>query len=149
MGKATVGKKSPKEMTVAELGRYIAKVKNKDESRYYNALLKLHKKFSIPVACLAMGLLAVPLGIQAKNAKKAFGIGLGLFFFLLYYLLMSIGTAFGENGSFPPAVGMWMPNLILGGTGIYLLVRAAKEKPLTIHWLAPAFTAMVRMVRKK
>jgi lipopolysaccharide export system permease protein len=75
-----------------------------------------------------MGLLAVPLGIQARNSKKAFGIGLGLFFFLLYYILLSVGTAFGENGSYPPVIGMWMPNVILGGFGIYLLILSAKEK---------------------
>ena len=121
-----IGNKSPNEMTPAELKAYMHKLKDTDEEPYYGALLQLHKKFSIPVACIAMGLLAVPLGIQTKNAKKSFGIGLGLFFFLLYYLLMSVGTAFGENGSYPPVIGMWMPNLILGGFGIYLLVRSAR-----------------------
>jgi hypothetical protein len=111
-------------------------------------LLQLHKKYAIPVACMAMGLLALPLGIQARNSKKAFGIGLGLFFFLLYYMLMFIGTAFGENGSYPPVVGMWMPNVILGGFGIYLLIRSAKEKNDLFDWLDPILVRMMKWVGK-
>jgi lipopolysaccharide export system permease protein len=111
--------------------------------------LQLHKKYAIPVACMAMGLLALPLGVQARNSKKAFGIGLGLFFFLLYYMLMSIGTAFGENGSYPPMVGMWVPNFVLGGFGIYLLMRSAGEKQMTFSWLDPIVVRMTKWVGKK
>ncbi len=123
---AAVGKR-PAEMSIADLNAYLQKVRG-DKSEYYGGLLHLYKKFSIPVACLAMGLLALPLGIQAKNAKKAFGIGLGLFFFLLYYLLLSMGTALGENGKLPPVIGMWMPNVILGGVGVMLLIASARGK---------------------
>jgi lipopolysaccharide export system permease protein len=137
MSSARNEQKSTREMTPHELVQYLRKVKGKETERYYGALLKLHKKFSIPVACIAMGLLAVPLGIQAKNSNKAFGIGMGLFFFLLYYMLLSIGTALGESGSYPPMIGMWMPNLLLGGAGICLLVRSAREKTLSVRWLEP------------
>ena len=129
-----IANQTPDEMTLPHLRAHLKQVKA-DKINYLSALLKYYKKFSIPVACLAMGLLAMPLGIQARNARKAFGIGLGLLFFLLYYILLSVGTAFGENGNYPPVVGMWMPNVILGGFGIYLLVLSAKEKTLTFNWL--------------
>jgi lipopolysaccharide export system permease protein len=64
--------KRPDEMRLSNLRDYLKAVKG-DKSRYLGALLKYHKKFSIPVACLAMGLLAVPLGIQARNSKKPSG----------------------------------------------------------------------------
>jgi lipopolysaccharide export system permease protein len=96
-----------------------------------------------------MGLLAVPLGIQARNSKKAVGIGLGLFFFLLYYILLSAGTAFGENGSYPPVVGMWMPNVILGGFGIYLLILSAKEKSFRLDGLELVFGRILKRVVRK
>jgi len=149
VGSADVAKKSSKEMTPHELVEYIRKVKNKNKEQYYGALLRLHKKFSIPFACMAMGLLAFPLGIQAKHSKRAFGIGLGLFFFLLYYMLLSIGTAFGENGSYPPAIGMWMPNVLLGGTGIFLLVRSAKEKPVRVRWLESLWSSISERMNKR
>lgn len=140
--------KRPEEMTLSDLRAYLKQVKANQED-YFGALLKYHKKFSIPFACLAMGVLAMPLGIQTRNSKKAVGIGLGLFFFLLYYILLSVGTAFGENGSYPPLLGMWMPNVILGGFGIYLLVRSVKEKPLTFNWLEPFSRSTLKLIGKK
>ena len=148
MANRGTGKKSPDEMTLTNLRAYLQQVKGKDAD-YLGALLKYYKKFSIPVACLAMGLLAMPLGIQTRHSKKAFGIGLGLLFFLLYYMLLSVGTALGENGRYPPVVGMWMPNVVLGGFGIYLLVRAAKEKQITFHWLDPVIHTTMQLIRKK
>ena len=143
-----ISDKNPDEMTLANLKAYLKQVEaNKKE--YYGALLKYHKKFSIPVACLAMGLLALPLGIQTRNSKKAFGIGLGLIFFLLYYILLSVGTAFGENGSYPPVVGMWMPNAVLGGFGMYLLIRSAKEKQISFTWLEPVLDRISKLAHKK
>ncbi|MGA6926011.1 MAG: LPS export ABC transporter permease LptF, partial [Desulfosarcina sp.] len=127
MASPEIGEKGPKEMTPDELRTYMEGVRDKSEAGYYGALLQLHKRYSIPFACIAMGLLAVPLGIQARHSKKSLGVGLGLFFFLLYYLLLSVGTTLGENGRYPPAVGMWMPNMVLGGFGVYLLVRSARE----------------------
>lgn len=144
-----MGRKAPQEMRLDELTAYLQKVKGKDKKRYYAALLQLQKKYSVPFACLAMGLLAVPLGIQTKNAKKTFGIGLGLFFFLLYYILMSLGSTFGEDGRYPPVLGMWMPNFILGGFGVFLLVRSAMEKPITFQWLGPLLGRTVKWVGKK
>lgn len=143
-----IANQAPDEMTLPHLRAYLNRVRS-DKAQYLSALLKYYKKFSIPVACLAMGLLAMPLGIQARNAKKAFGIGLGLIFFLLYYILLSVGTAFGENGNYPPVVGMWMPNVVLGGFGIYLLVLSAKEKTITFNWLVQIVAGIMKRFGKK
>ncbi len=139
--------KRPDEMTIANLQAYLADSKG-DDKKYFKALLKYYKKFSIPVACLAMGLLAMPLGIQTRNSKKAFGIGLCLIFFLLYYLLLSFGSALGENGRYPPIVGMWLPNVVLGGFGIFLLIWSAQEKQININWLGRSLRRTVRSTKK-
>jgi lipopolysaccharide export system permease protein len=139
--------KRPDEMTIAHLQAYLTEAKG-DDKKYFKALLKYYKKFSIPVACLAMGLLAMPLGIQTRNSKKAFGIGLCLIFFLLYYLLLSFGSTLGENGRYPPIVGMWLPNVVLGGFGIFLLVWSAKEKQININWPGPFLRRSVRSIKK-
>ena len=140
--------KRPDEMHLAQLQAYLTKVKGNDQ-KYFKALLKYHKKFSIPVACLAMGLLAMPLGIQTRNSKKTFGIGLCLIFFLLYYLLLSFGSTLGENGLYPPVVGMWLPNVVLGGFGIFLLMWSAWEKQISLRWLGPPLRRTIQLVKKK
>ena len=130
-GKKKKKPKRPKEMTVGELRSYVRDSHTKDQ-RYFNVLLELHRRFSIPIGCFVLGLLAVPLGVQAKSAKRSFGLVLGLFFFLLYYLLMSLGKVYGETGAYPPLIGMWLPNVIIGGVGLYFLIRTANERTLKV-----------------
>jgi len=120
------GVKHRKEMSLTELQQYLNTRTEKD-AEYYNTLMELHKKFSIPMACLVLGLLAVPLGVQSSSAKRSFGLVLGLISFLFYYLLLSVGLVFGETGTFPPVIGMWAPNIVMGGLGLYLLIKTAKD----------------------
>ena len=118
-----------KKMYFNELVDYIDNFKIKN-SKYYNALFEFHKKFSIPIACFVLGILSVALGTQLKSATRSFGLGLGIIFFLLYYLILSIGYALGENRFYPPFIGMWAPNLLIGVIGLYLLIRTANERPV-------------------
>lgn len=126
------GPKDEDEMSFGDLREYLRTFPKKNE-QYYSALIELHKKFSIPFACFALGILAVPLGIQSESAKRSTGLGLGMVFFLIYYILLSAGSVFGETGIYPPIVGMWVPNIVLGAFGLFLLVRAADDRSLKIR----------------
>ena len=126
--------KGRQEMSIAELRRFMKERPEKDED-YYDAQIILHRRFSIPVACLALSLIAFPLGIQSKTTKRSYGLILCLFFFLLYYLMLTAGYAFGENGAYPPVIGMWLPNFIMAGLGLFLLFQTARERNLMIELL--------------
>ncbi len=126
---AKTRRKKETEMNLAELAAVIENARQKDK-RYFSAVMEYHKKFSIPFSCIALALLAVPLGIQSQTARKSAGLGIGLMAFLIYYLLLSAGFMLGQSGMYPPAVGMWAPNIIMGGAGIYLLVQTANDRPV-------------------
>ena len=147
---ANINKKNKKiskdldERNLFDLMRFI-KSGVKDKKQLNAVMLELHEKLSIPFACLALGVLAFPLGIQSMSLRRSSGFGLGIFFFLLYYFLLAAGWSAGENGNYPPLISMWMPNLIMGGSGIFFLVRNAKEKPVAF----PAFVKRAALVIKK
>jgi lipopolysaccharide export system permease protein len=130
------GRKGRKEMSLVEL-RQSLKEAAKKNAKYDLTLMEYHKKFSIPFACFVLGLVAVPLGIQSRFAKRSSGMVLGLLLFLIYYVLMSAGWILGESGICPPVIGMWGPNLVLGAIGLYLLISSAKERPLKAISLLP------------
>jgi len=122
----------------------------KDKVALSKALIELHEKFSIPFACLSLGLLAFPLGIQSASFRRSSGFGLGICFFLLYYFLLAIGWSAGGTGDYPPVLGMWLPNVIMGGIGIFFLVRNAKEKPVTLPaFVKRAASAVKKRVKRK
>ncbi|MDY6823057.1 MAG: LPS export ABC transporter permease LptF [Thermodesulfobacteriota bacterium] len=123
--------KDEKEMTYAELARFLETADQKNE-RYWSALLEFYKKFSLPFACVVLGILAVPLGIRARGRKQSSGIGLSLGFFLMYYLLLSGGEILGESGRLHPALGMWAPNVLMGILAVYLSVKAATDRDINV-----------------
>ena len=125
------GPKDEEEMSFGELREYLKAYPQKNE-QYYMVLMELHKKFSIPFACFALGILAVPLGIQTESTKQSTGLGLGMVFLLIYYILLSAGFVFGEAGVYPPIIGMWVPNITLGGLGLFFLVRSATDRSVRI-----------------
>ena len=100
-----------------------ASPKQRNEAR-----MEFHEKLAIPFACLALGLLALPLGLQSLSSRHASGFGLALVFFMGYYMLLALGWSAGESGSYPPIVAMWLPNVFMGAMAVYFIKRVAGER---------------------
>jgi len=147
MGQVGPRDKHREEMSIAELRQFIEDSANKDED-YYKAKIVLHRRFSIPVACLALGLLAFPLGIQSKSTKRSFGLIACLFFFFLYYLLLTAGYSFGESGAYPAVIGMWVPNFVIAGIGLYFLRQTGKERSLKLYLFAQRVQQLLTRFRR-
>ena len=127
----TPRKKKGKEMTFSEMRENIAKL-GEDDPMGRAILIELHKKFVFPFSCLVMSLLGVPLGIQTTNRRRSTGVIVGLFCFLIYYILLSVTLNMGELKNFPIALGMWAPNVIFGLLTVYMTIRAARERPIRV-----------------
>ena len=144
--KADKRRKGREEMSIAELQQVVNESTKKDKN-YYKAQIVIHRRFSLPAACLALGLLAFPLGIQSKSGKRSSGLILCLFFFLLYYLLITLGYTLGKKGIYPPVIGMWLPNLAMAGIGLYFLFQTTKEKSLRIERLLQRIVQLISRLR--
>ena len=82
--------------------------------------VEVHKKFSLPFACLFFIFLGTPLGIMARKGNMSISIGVSLIFFIIYWSFLIIGENLSDNGQLNPAIAMWLPNIIIGITGYYL-----------------------------
>ncbi len=128
-------KKDFDEMYLDELMHFIRKGEG-GEKLLSSARMELHEKFSIPFACIALGLLSIPVGAHSVASRRSSGFGMGVTFFLLYYLLLAAGWSAGETGYYSPVIGMWLPDVVMGSIALYLLSRVANEKSMTIPFLA-------------
>ncbi|NNG00668.1 MAG: LPS export ABC transporter permease LptF [Desulfobacteraceae bacterium] len=140
--------KDEEEMSLGELRQYLTSAE-KNTKAYNVALTEFHRKFSVPFACFALGLIAIPFGVQFKSAKRSFGLGLGLIFFLIYYLMLSAGWVLGEAGIYPPVIGMWVPNVVMGASGIYFFTRSAQGKPLHLDFFFDFLDKVFIRLRKR
>jgi lipopolysaccharide export system permease protein len=122
------------EMSIDDLKTFIADKTITEEQRNA-AIMELQEKFSIPVACFTLGLLAMGLGLKSAFSKTTSGLGLGLACFLVYYALMGFGWSSGKSGLVPPVLGMWLPNIMMGIVGLFIFLRVADEKPVGFEFV--------------
>jgi lipopolysaccharide export system permease protein len=130
LGEASLGDKRPKEMSPAELDRLEQEYEaglEKDE-RYRKVIQEKAKRYALPLACLVLGLFAIPLAFIFQGVKRQYGLILALGFFLLYYVLLSMGLSLGETGVLPPRLGIWLPNILFSAFTVLGFRVAARER---------------------
>jgi len=128
--------RSDREMSVREMKQKVVELSQHQEKNRRlidSYLVEIHKKYSIPVACLIFVLLGAPLGIRAHRGGIGVSSGLSLFFFLLYWVFLIGGEDLADRDYVHPAVAMWAPNVLLGIFGIYLTIRSVRETTF-VQW---------------
>ncbi len=92
-------------------------------------MVEVHKKFSIPFACLVFVLIGVPLALMTRSGAIT-GFGYALAFYLLYWVFLIVGEELGNRGMVRPWISMWAPNLIVGAAGVLLMIRVVHEQTI-------------------
>ena len=96
--------------------------------RSMNSLwVEVHKKYSIPFACLVFVLIGAPLGILVRQSGFAAAGWLSITFFLIYWAFLIGGEQLADRIILSPLVAMWSPNVFIGAIGIFLYLRTLKE----------------------
>ncbi len=93
-------------------------------------LTEYHHRLALPVGCLILSMLGLPLGLQAGPGRKAIGIPMGLAFFVLYYIVFTIFRVMVEDLTIPLILGMWLPNALFALLTLVIFVRVEQEKPI-------------------
>lgn len=95
--------------------------------------VEIHKKFSLPAACVVFVLLGAPIGMRVRRAGPAVAF-LSVVFFLFYWLCLIGGEELANRLLLPPWLAMWLPNIVLGGMGLDWTLKAC-DVPLP--WARP------------
>jgi lipopolysaccharide export system permease protein len=90
-------------------------------------MVEVHKKYSIPFACIVFVLIGAPLGIMTRRGGMGVAAGISVIFFLIYWAFLIGGEKFADRGLISPFWGMWSANFVLGILGILLTVKSARE----------------------
>jgi lipopolysaccharide export system permease protein len=124
-------KKSANEMSIQEL-RDTLKEEAKGEVNYNVTLIELLEKLSIPLAVFLMGIIGLPLGAQLRSGGRSVGVVVGIIIFLIYYTFLGGVRSLCETGAVSPLVGVWLPDLFLLLSCLYLWHRASKDRSINI-----------------
>lgn len=96
-------------------------------------MVEVHKKYSIPAACLVFVLIGIPLGVMSRRGGFGIAATLSLGFFIVYWACLIGGEKLADRGLVSPFWGMWLANVTIGILGIILTVRIGRET-VFISW---------------
>jgi LPS export ABC transporter permease LptF/LPS export ABC transporter permease LptG len=140
--------RGPNELTIAELRARVADMQKRGESPH-NELITIHRKWSIPVACLVFGLIGIALGATNRRDGALGSFVLGLVVIFAYYIPMYLGPSLAKGSLVPPWFAAWLPNIVMGIGGVLLFAwrDKAADRPLRIPvpaWLSVRLSGSAR-----
>jgi lipopolysaccharide export system permease protein len=98
---------------------------HKEIDRYW---VEIHKKYSLPFACIVFVLIGAPLGTMTRKGGFGMAAGISLFFFVIYWTFLIGGEKLADRALLSPFWGIWSANIFLGLAGVLLTIKSAKEK---------------------
>jgi lipopolysaccharide export system permease protein len=109
-----------------ELLNEIKRLRNEGKPSYTYET-ELHKRLSIPFACIILGLIGAPLGIRRSRSGKSAGVAIALLIFLVYFIILSGATNLAETGTFPAYLAFWIPNVLMTLAALLFIIKRGRE----------------------
>lgn len=116
---------------------------------YIDAAIELHQRFALPLACVLLALVGVPLGISSRKGGKSAAFVLTVLVAFLYYLAFITLIGLAKKGSLPVPVAVWMPDVVFAVIGVFLLSRLEQPGDRdVIAWCQTVLLQTFNSVRK-
>jgi LPS export ABC transporter permease LptG len=90
--------------------------------------LEIHKKFALPVACLVLAAVAMPLGIATRRGGRPASFLVALCVVAIWYTIFEGASAQAIQGRISPALGAWLADLVIGLAALHLLVSQRRRQ---------------------
>ena len=103
------------------------------QSRYkfYNShILSLHQKYALALSCIILFFVGAPLGAIIRKGGLGLPMVVAIILFLTYYFIGVFAGNYAKEGNIHPAIGAWLPTMIMLPLGISLTRRATADKGL-------------------
>ncbi len=115
------------EMDTIPLYRQAYKDASLDRTAKLDARVELNQRFALPLACLLMAMIGVPLGITRRRAAKSAAVVMTVAIAFLYYMAMISFIGMARQGVMSGEAAVWLPDLFLGLVGLLMIARL--ERP--------------------
>lgn len=101
------------------------------DTRIAEYLVEIHKKFSIPFACILFVLIGAPIGMMTRKGNIGFAAIISAVLLTLYFMAIIQGEKWADRLLLTPFTGMWGINIFMGITGILLTLHVSTSLRLS------------------
>ncbi len=113
-------------MSTSELNTRIEKEKTRGTGVMQLLQLELYKRYVYPLSAFVLTLMGVSLSSRKVRGGVGLPLGVGIFLSFTYILFIQFSTMFSLKGGLPPIIAVFIPNIVFGLLGIYLMIKAPK-----------------------
>ena len=123
--KVSASQKKPDEMTIRELREQISLL-DQNSVNTNKMKVEMYNRFAMPLASLVCAIVGAPLGMQKQRGSSSIGFGISVVVIFIYYTIMTLGNALGNGGKIPPYIAAFLPDIVCGIAGIFLVYRKSR-----------------------
>lgn len=115
--------KKKKEYPLAELLLRVAQpeISAKERLEYW---IIFHERIAFSMGAFLFIFVGIPIAVIVRRGEAVVSFAIAMIFAFLFYILFAIAHAMAAKGVLPPAISMWLPNLLLVMVGLVAVRRA-------------------------
>jgi lipopolysaccharide export system permease protein len=117
---------------------------------------EMHGRLVRSASLLVLPLLAVPMGLAAKRARRWHGIALSTLILVLYHHSVQLAESLGDAGLIDPRPALWGAFLLFTGFSLAVFLRANRfpaegpfDRPLAALQEAADAVASLKLFRRR
>ena len=118
--------KTVETLTYKELNNLIDTQKMRGDANVKFALMEKNKRFALPFSAFILTIMGVALSSKKKRGGIGWNIGIGIALAFTYILFLRFSQMFVHTDTLPPAVALWLPNMVFTVIAIFLYRIAPK-----------------------
>ncbi len=113
-------------MPMHELNEAIQKESLRRPEMLPSIFYEKYRRFVYPLSTYVLTLIGVALSSRKVRGGIGLPLGIGIFLCFAYIVVDKFATVFAIQGGVPPLIAVFMPNVLFGLLGFYLLLKAPK-----------------------
>jgi lipopolysaccharide export system permease protein len=113
-------------MSTVEISKAIEKEQIRGTGRLIDMQLEKYHRFISPFSCYVLTLIGVSLSSRKVRGGIGLPLGIGIFLCFLYIIVDRFANVFSLKANLPAIIAVFIPNVVFGSIGYYLLRKAPK-----------------------
>ena len=113
-------------LTYSELNELIDIQQMRGDANVKFALIEKNTRFALPFSAFILTIMGVALSSKKRRGGIGWNIGIGIALAFTYILFLRFSQMFVHTGTLPPAIALWLPNVVFTIIAVFLYRIAPK-----------------------
>ncbi|MBE6231428.1 MAG: LptF/LptG family permease [Bacteroidales bacterium] len=118
--------KTVETLTYNELNQLIDTQNMRGDANVKFALIEKNTRFALPFSAFILTIMGVALSSKKRRGGIGWNIGIGIALAFTYILFLRFSQMFVHTGALPPAIALWLPNVVFAIIAAFLYRIAPK-----------------------